>query len=386
MNQKKNDRQRNILILHGYKDRGGSAKHSYILSRGLKNHSNFVPFVIRPHSTSRYQTSKLEEEGISYFTLPLKNKLHFFLNIIKLIFFVRNHDIELINPHLKNAIVIGSIVGLLANVPVIATLHGLPSDYMRGVGIRDKFFDFLLGMFIKYGVSKSIAISNYTKRVNTKLLHINPDRITIIHNCTDEFEIEYMVDESNYKRELGVEEEDFIVASIGRLSVQKGMHKFIRMAKIILRDRKDIRFLIFGEGEMRGYLEKKIEEEKLNDYIKLMGYRKDIDKIYNVVDVLTITALNEAFGRTTLEAMLMGKPVVAFDSGGVSEIIVDGKTGFLVPPEDIGLMAEKIIYLIDNEEEKKNFGKEGRKRVKEKFSEEQFIFKHIELLTDILNR
>lgn len=91
------------------------------------------------------------------------------------------------------------------------------------------------------------------------------------------------------------------------------------------------------------------------------------------IDILIHPAINEPFGRVLIEAMSIGKPVIAYNCGGPKEIIVNNETGYLVEPYNYGEIAKKTILLLENEELRLQFGKAGRKRVIEKFNIEGYV-------------
>jgi glycosyltransferase involved in cell wall biosynthesis len=101
------------------------------------------------------------------------------------------------------------------------------------------------------------------------------------------------------------------------------------------------------------------------------GTSDDIPKMMHGFDIVVVPSVwQEIFGRVNIEAMCCGKPVIATTQGGIPEIVLHEKTGLLVPPEDATALSEAILRLLNNPEERKAFGEEGRKRVAENFTAE----------------
>ncbi len=109
------------------------------------------------------------------------------------------------------------------------------------------------------------------------------------------------------------------------------------------------------------------------DSVIFCGYREDIPKIIAATDVLVLPSLGESFGRVIIEAMAMGRPVVATDAGGVPEIIRSNHTGILVEIANADAIAEAVVRLLNDEELSKKIGQAGLRRVQEKFTIEKHV-------------
>ena len=112
----------------------------------------------------------------------------------------------------------------------------------------------------------------------------------------------------------------------------------------------------------------------LEKYVLFTGFRKDIYNIINSLDIIVHTSiLPEPFGRVLLEGMILRKPVIATNQGGPLEIIEDGVSGLLVPPENPKLLSDKISFLVENKHISKTMGENARRRIEEKFSIERNV-------------
>lgn len=173
------------------------------------------------------------------------------------------------------------------------------------------------------------------------------------------------------------------IGSIGRLSSEKGHHMLLDVAERLKAYMPEHMFMIHiaGEGKEAESLHKAIRERALEGCVRLEGFVSDVKGFIRQMDIIVHTAQWEGFGFVLIEAMAQGRPVVAFDAGSTAEIIVDGKTGFIVPQADVEGMLEKILSL-RNTELRRQMGKAAIEHVRNHFVLEQ---KWSELF-DILKR
>jgi len=133
----------------------------------------------------------------------------------------------------------------------------------------------------------------------------------------------------------------------------------------------DAKFFIIGDGKDKYYqsIRTMVKKERLDPFIIFTGWRNDIINVIADLDILiqATTSFPEGFGLTIIEAMALGKPVVASNIPGPADIIVDKKTGFLVPSKDPQILADRIINLLNNRKLAEVMGINGRKRVSELF-------------------
>lgn len=118
-----------------------------------------------------------------------------------------------------------------------------------------------------------------------------------------------------------------------------------------------------GEGPQEKNLREIVKEEGIGGSVIMPGFRDDVARLLNTLDVFVFPSLAEALGTAILEAMAMKKPVVGSQVGGIPEIVEEGRTGYLVDPEDPRAIAERVIHLLRNAELRRKMGLEGRKFV-----------------------
>ena len=131
--------------------------------------------------------------------------------------------------------------------------------------------------------------------------------------------------------------------------------------------------MIIGDGEMRGELERYVEELGIKDKVEFKGWVKDLKAIYEELDIVALTSLNEGTPVSLIEAMAGGRPVIATNVGGVKDIVKDGASGYLVELGNVEEFIKKLLELIKDPEKRRKFGENGRNIVKDRFSKERLI-------------
>lgn len=174
------------------------------------------------------------------------------------------------------------------------------------------------------------------------------------------------------------------IISIGRLDEQKGFDILIDVWKKVNAKHPDWILEIYGEGSLRKKLQEKIDLLNLEDSLILKGNEKNIQSKYLENSIYVMSSRYEGFGMVLIEAMSCGLPLISFDCPcGPKDIIKDGENGFLVEFGNIEEMAEKINYLIENEEKRIEMGKKS-KELSCNYSEEKIMKQWKELFENLL--
>ncbi len=177
------------------------------------------------------------------------------------------------------------------------------------------------------------------------------------------------------------------VGFIGRLDRQKGCDEFIRAAAIVRKSIRGAHFVLAGE-ETRGepgyaeQLRNLRDSLGLQRHVQFLPFTREVPAFLASLDILAMPSYAETFGYVAVEAMAMGVPVVATNAGGLPEIVLDGETGFLVPPRDHDALARQITNLLKNSALRKSMGKKGRQRVMERFE----FRKNVKALEELFQR
>ena len=233
-----------------------------------------------------------------------------------------------------------------------------------------------------------ICVSQTNKELLLKRL-VPSHRVAVIYNGVDPEKFKLSkIKRWNIRRELYVDENEVLIGIIGAVTPIKGIDYFIQTAGLIRKDSKCSKFLVIGDITNKVFFQKTLlplcKQYNLGTNISFIGFKENIVDYISALDIVVNTSRMEPFGRVNIEAMALSRPVVATKIGGNQEVIVDGKTGYLVPANDSQNMAKKILLLINNSKQRIRFGKNGRRRVERLFTVNQYYSNIEKILGSIL--
>jgi len=159
-----------------------------------------------------------------------------------------------------------------------------------------------------------------------------------------------------------------VVGSAGRFVPYKGFDDLLRAAAAVRDKHPTVRWTLVGDGPERARLEQLRDGLGLGDFVAFAGWQTDVAPWLAALDVFVLPSHGEHFGRVLVEAMALGKPVVATDAGGVPEIVLDGETGLLVAPGDSAALAAAVGRLVDDPAARDRLGEVRRQRAARVFS------------------
>ncbi|MFX0201998.1 MAG: glycosyltransferase family 4 protein, partial [Candidatus Hodarchaeota archaeon] len=290
--------------------------------------------------------------------------------IFKLVRFIKENKVDIVHTSIRLADWYGRVSAKLAGVPLIfSTIHN--TDYWR----RERRY-FLYSMIDRLTMTFNthiIALSNGIKKFLVRWQRVNPDKITVIPYGTD---VKRYIHSRPFRKpkDLPVLESD--VPTIGvtaRLAEQKGLHILLQAARYILETGRGVQLLIVGDGPLRGDLEKLAKKLEIDQHVIFTGFRSDIPTILPLLDVFVMSSIWEGLGLSAIEAMLAGKPVVASNVDGLSEVVLDQETGILVPPGEPKVLADAICTLLDSPEKRREMGEKGRQRAITHFTIDRMV-------------
>jgi glycosyltransferase involved in cell wall biosynthesis len=187
------------------------------------------------------------------------------------------------------------------------------------------------------------------------------------------------------QKRQGPNAEQFRIGFVKAFLSEYGPDFMVKAMPIICRDVPNARLIMVGGGVMKDELRRLAGKLGMADRIEFAGFvpNERVPEIMQTFDVLVHpSTVSESFGVVLLEAQACGVPVVATRVGGVPEVCVDQKTGFLVPPGDPDVLAEKVITLAKDSELRKQMGVEARKFVLENYQWQDNVEKMLRLLTE----
>jgi len=167
-----------------------------------------------------------------------------------------------------------------------------------------------------------------------------------------------------------------VVGIVAALEKRKG-HRFLLEAAALLKGQgHDLRYFLAGDGPLRLQLEEMAEKFNLKDEVRFFGFVADTAAFLSKVDIFVLPSLYEGLGVAALEAMAAGKPVIASRVGGLTELVIDAETGFLVPTQDGAALAKAIAVLAGDRAMAQRMGARGAERVRSHFTLERMAMKN----------
>lgn len=284
---------------------------------------------------------------------------------------------DIVHVHGFYATLIASVAARRAGVAhVLATVHtmpGAPLDLYPGVRGRLEFH------------ARSTAFRRVTRSIDRVVCVVPAVRDELLRIGVAESKLE-VIENGIPDPGLGVKrspegaKEGVVrVGSAGRFEQPKGYEHFIAAAVIVARERRDVEFRLVGDGTLRDALTAQAERLGIGDRLEFAGWSDDPLGEIAAMDIYVVSSVTETTNLTMLEAMGLSRPVVATDVGGISDVVLDGISGYLVPPRREDLMALRILELAGNPALRESMGVAGRHRFEERFTEAHMIEKHLEL-------
>ena len=211
--------------------------------------------------------------------------------------------------------------------------------------------------------------------------HADPSKLILIYNGVDPFPFESTIStRAEMRRELEINFHERVIIVVANLIPYKGHADLLEAASMVLKQIPETIFLLVGEDRgIQKNLERQAIALRILDRVRLMGRRQDVPQILAASDLSVLPSHEEGFSNVILESMAAGLPVVATCVGGNPEAVVDGVTGWLVPPRNPKALAAKMIDLLNNPAKARIWGERGRRRVKEHFATERMVAKHLKL-------
>jgi len=348
------DRIRILFIIGSY-GVGGKERQLAELIKGLPKNRYSISFIVK--NTDAYYLHSIENE-IDYF-YSLKEKRFGLRSLLK-----TYRKIKFIKPDIIHS------WASIATLQAIIIRVFLKFKLIDG-SIRDSIKPDLLARII----IKIIALYSDKVIANSEavlLCYKIPDRKSnFIHNGFDLNRIIGLEPIENIKSKFNILSPK-LVGMVARIDFEKDYPTFIKAAIVILLKRSDVKFVIVGDGEDKEKIQSMIASEHKEKFI-FTGRQSNVESIINCFDVAVLATFTEGISNSIMEYMALGKPVIATNGGGTSELMKDGVTGYLVREGDVYQLAEKISFLLDNKDISLGMGIEGGKRISENFNFDKMI-------------
>jgi len=319
----------------------------------------------------------LRAEGVPVIELGLQHKadLSGFARLTRL---WRSDPPDLLHTHLYHAGLIGRIVAHRSGIsPVVVHQHG--AERARSP-LRS-----LLDRATTTWVTRYVSSCQAVAQILTAREHIRPSRIEVIYNGVDPTPFIIRPPRFSLPQGWPVPTGIKVVGSVGRLASEKGQGWLLEALAILIHSGQDLHAVLVGEGRSLPDLQNQARHLGIADRVHFAGSRRDVRDWLGNFNLFVLPSEWEGVSLALLEAMASGLPVIASNTGGTPEIVVDGETGLLVPSRDPKSLAEAIQRLLDDSLLRNQMGQSGRARVVESFPIQKTISRLNQLYQGLLS-
>ena len=292
-------------------------------------------------------------EGLSNFLLFLVFLKRFFFHGLRI---VREYKINLINAHwwVPSGLV-GYLISLFTGKGLIVTCHGTDVALIQ----KKRFLQPLAKLVLRRAMAVTV-VSSYLKKILIERIGLSDENISVIPMPFEFPHFSY----SPKKRERGNS-----ILCVARLIPQKRLDVLIDAVSQLKRD-MEIKLTILGNGPEMANLQNYVSEKGLEGIVEMPGFiaRDELLNYYRSCDIFVLPSINEGFGLTLAEAMLNRKPVIGTDSGGIPDLIEDGRTGLLFPEGNSGRLAEAMRRILRDDKYAQQIAENGYQYVRKNLS------------------
>ena len=288
----------------------------------------------------------------------------------------QQNDYDIIHSHIFPAMVCGALSK--RDKKLVITLQGGDiGEYKES----SRLIRALEMPFIYWSLRKADLVHCVSTHIARAARRLCARDVTVVPNGVDT-SIFHPCDRYQLRKKLGYSPREKIVVSTSRLTPKNGLDYLIKATAPL----GDVKLIIIGDGEQRKHLESLIQDLKLKNRVFLLGTlpHKELPQYLAIADAFCRPSVNEGFGISFIESMACRIPTIGTRVGGITDIIINGKNGLLVPPEDVGTLTGAIRKVIQD----KNFGRviaeQGLKTVRERFTWEVVLKQMESVYKDVM--
>lgn len=309
---------------------------------------------------------EFKNEGLEVIDFKLRSKFDI-QGIVRLARMLKLKRVDIINSHATRYDFAGALVSIMTGIPLVITRHVAISDYLlpkikKAIYTIVDWFSIIIAEYI-------IAISIDCRNKILKSYCVNKKKIRTIY-CGVDFK-KYKNKNTNLEllySQFDLNRNIFIMGTVAQLRYYKGIDILINAIPHVVAKFPNSIFLIVGEGPERSTLENLCEDLNVKQYVRFLGFRKDVFRVMQLFDMFILTSRREGLPLVIIEAMYARKPVVATSVGAVSEVVKAGVTGELVDSIDSKRVACTITTLFANQRKMEEYGQYGHNLVVGNFS------------------
>ena len=280
------------------------------------------------------------------------------LALLKLRRFFKRNRVDTVVMALPQDVKAGGLAARLAGVKKIIFRRGLGVPTKNTVLNRFLFKRVLTGLIINSLDTGRMVLSH-----NPNLM--SKDNIHLVHCGFDVAEFDAMKPVVRVERRTP---DEVLIGNAGRLTEQKGQRYLIQAARLLKDKGLNFRVVIAGKGELEDELKELAKTLDVRDCVEFPGFVTDMKGFNQSLDIFALPSLFEGFCYAQVEAMVLERPVVAFNVSSIPEVVMDTETGYLVPEKDVAAFADKLALLINDPALRRELGVKGRQRILDNFT------------------
>jgi len=351
---------------------GGITSYLRTLAKGLMANGHQVHIVSSGGNTA----DQLQSMGVKLLTLDIKTrselnpKIYSALGEIKT--YIRDNKIDIIHAHTRITQVMGSLLSKLTGKSYVSTCHGYFKKRLSRL------------LFPCWG-ERVIAISPAVKSHLIDDFHVPAQKIELIGSGidADDFKLVEPTTRNSQRQKLNIAGGP-VIGNIARLSDVKGPDILIEAMARILKTMPEVKLVLVGEGKMQAQLRQMVVSLKLEESVIFQTAVNRTAEYLPIFDVFVVPSRSEGLGLSAMEAQACGLPVVASNVGGLPSLIEDGKTGYLVEPQNPEKLAEKIVQVLKDAQQAQSVGLAGREFILQNYSVDQMVKKTVDFYNVIV--
>ncbi len=294
---------------------------------------------------------------------------------------------DIVHTHSSKAGILGRLAAGRLGIPAVHTIHGASFHYGQSP-MAQWLFRTAEKVAARY-TARFISVCNAMTEQYVRAGIATADRFVTVYSG---MEVEPFLKPPRpphlVRQELGLRPEHLVVGKVARLFHLKGHEFILKAAPQVVAQVPNVRFLFVGDGILRQEIEAEIKRLGLTEHFVFTGLvpPSKIPELIHAMDIVVHTSLWEGLARVLPQGLLAGKPVVSYDVDGAKEVVLDGVTGFLLPPQSVKELAEALVRLAQSPELRRRFGEEGRRRFTEPFRHQTMTRRIREVYADVLQQ
>jgi glycosyltransferase involved in cell wall biosynthesis len=369
---------------------GGPSVHTVLLTKYMDN-EKFQSMLVsgtlsEGEGDMSYLVDQYQVEHRSIKTLQREISLIDDLKAVRELYrLFRQEKPQIVHTNLAKAGMVGRFAAWLARVPVI--LHTYHGHVFSGYFSAAKTYVYILiERFIGTLSTKIIVVSNMIKKDICSVYHITSEKKVSIIPLG--FELEKMASLDQYRgifrNQFSIPQDATVIGIVGRITGIKNHELFVDIANILLQQNKSIHFLIVGDGDLRNEIEEKVNTLDIAGNIHFTGWITETAKMYADLDMMLLTSKNEGTPVTVIEAMYYKIPVISSNVGGLSDLIENGKTGYLINSLNAEDYIPVLVKLLESSPEREKIALSGHDFIDQNFNVNRLITDMTVLYTQLL--